>query len=986
MQIISQGNNYIVQFDLYSDLTNIANNVIGNLTYNNTQLTLVSMTVTPTIGTQSTLNTNQYLFGTVLPNKHYAVACVFTLLQESNLIPITWTISTSNPETTLANNSKTINLVDYLDGLLASDICNNLKGCVVTTQVRFVEVLPNGEWSWENYNPITNTVVSTFTTPATSAQIITSTDSSVIVSGSDLSVTHTVNPDGSVTLNDGTIIPAPTPQLTPAEICASIAATCNATLGSFTPTVNPDGSTTYTATFTGNNGVPTDVTFTIPAAPSITVVSADADNDITVGTDGGAYFKETITEITGTQPTGKTIGTYINEAGAPTEIKESLVTFTPTAGGVQLVSEDGTVFPLIFEFNDTTPSAPLLDIKLNGTTVSSIPLNSYDVNITTTGGFVFNPLTDEIIITETNGEPHVIDLTPLRTTITSVDGSVEIVPSVNPDGSTNYDLTVGVPNAHIVATAPYDPLNPLTGWVAPSSPIAGNTVEVKFTDGTVANYTFDGTVWVLDFIARNKAVNNLQVVNEIVERGNVSLGGGQPADFTRNTYNWLGANFQDKWQSSGDANLFDIKANQTVNATNTTNSGSGAVNIGTSGANGQYKLNVGGAIWLNNGRNTTIIGNSAATSSTSSGAVIIGSQAAQNTIASDGNEVLIGFQVAQNSDCKFGSTVIGARSAKNATNLGGGLTIIGGDAANAANLFNTSNHTFIGSQCAARIKTQFSEGDIAIGVNSGSDFNGRGFTLIGSNVARFAQGVDVTYIGRESALNLVGNKNTITGSASANTTISGNNLSIFGAYSYQNAIGGDNSIFGHDNSVYVKNMSFSTILGASGLGDMGFNGTGSDGLKSVYETTIIGSSTGNTYKGNTLNKVISLGSQNFNSLNNTQDFTNMMFLGNNISEVPVSQTSNRTILGFNEVPVFDVTTANTTLPSPVLLGGRYMYQETETGVLRISGGTGKIAAIQGVYQNDADAASNGVQLGQCYELSSTNTYGMPEGILKTRKL
>jgi hypothetical protein len=483
-----------------------------------------------------------------------------------------------------------------------------------------------------------------------------------------------------------------------------------------------------------------------------------------------------------------------------------------------------------------------------------------------------------------------------------------------------------------------------------------------------------------------KSVNNIQIVSGIIERGNTALGGSQPADFTRNTYNWLGGSFQDKWQSSGDANLFDIKANQTVNAANTTNSGEGAVNVGTIGANGQYKLNVGGAIWLNNGRNTTIIGNSAAISSMSSGAVIIGSQAAQNTTASDGNEVLIGFQVAQNSDCKFGSTVIGARSAKNATNLGGGLTIIGGDAANAANLFNTSNHVFIGSQCAARIKTQFSEGDIAIGVNSGSDFNGRGFTLIGSNVARFAQGVDVTYIGRESALNLVGNKNTITGSASANTTISGNNLSIFGAYSYQNAIGDDNSIFGHDNSVYVKNMSFSTILGASSLGDMGFNGTGSDGLKSVYETTIIGSFTGNTYKGNTLNKVISLGSQNFNSFNNTQDFTNMMFLGNNISEVPLSQTSNRTILGFNEVPVFDVTTANTTLPSPVLLGGRYMYQETGTGILRIAGGTGKIAAIQGVYQNDADAASNGVQLGQCYELSSTNTYGMPEGILKTRKL
>ncbi len=54
-------------------------------------------------------------------------------------------------------------------------------------------------------------------------------------------------------------------------------------------------------------------------------------------------------------------------------------------------------------------------------------------------------------------------------------------------------------HSNIVGTAPYDPLLPLTGWVAPTAPIAGNTVEVKFTDGTVANYTFDGSVWVLDF-------------------------------------------------------------------------------------------------------------------------------------------------------------------------------------------------------------------------------------------------------------------------------------------------------------------------------------------------------------------------------------------------------------------------------------------------------------------------------------------------------
>jgi hypothetical protein len=58
-------------------------------------------------------------------------------------------------------------------------------------------------------------------------------------------------------------------------------------------------------------------------------------------------------------------------------------------------------------------------------------------------------------------------------------------------------------HTNIVATAPYDPLLPLTGWVAPSSPIAGNTAEVKFTDGVISNYTFDGSDWAQDFLVYN---------------------------------------------------------------------------------------------------------------------------------------------------------------------------------------------------------------------------------------------------------------------------------------------------------------------------------------------------------------------------------------------------------------------------------------------------------------------------------------------------
>ena len=68
-------------------------------------------------------------------------------------------------------------------------------------------------------------------------------------------------------------------------------------------------------------------------------------------------------------------------------------------------------------------------------------------------------------------------------------------------------------HSNIVATASYDPLLPLSGWVAPSSPITGNTVEVKFTDGTVDNYTFDGSVWGLDFDTQTYKLQSCSGVN-----------------------------------------------------------------------------------------------------------------------------------------------------------------------------------------------------------------------------------------------------------------------------------------------------------------------------------------------------------------------------------------------------------------------------------------------------------------------------------------
>ena len=77
-------------------------------------------------------------------------------------------------------------------------------------------------------------------------------------------------------------------------------------------------------------------------------------------------------------------------------------------------------------------------------------------------------------------------------------------------------------HSNIVGTAPYDPLLPLTGWVAPTNPIEGNTVEVKFTDGTVGNYTFDGTVWGLDFVNSHKHLGCELILNGTSDNFNVS--------------------------------------------------------------------------------------------------------------------------------------------------------------------------------------------------------------------------------------------------------------------------------------------------------------------------------------------------------------------------------------------------------------------------------------------------------------------------------
>jgi len=99
---------------------------------------------------------------------------------------------------------------------------------------------------------------------------------------------------------------------------------------------------------------------------------------------------------------------------------------------------------------------------------------------------------------------------------------------------------IGVDKFHsnIVATAPYDPLNPLTGWVAPSSPIAGNTAQVYFTDGIIVNFTFNDPLWEEDFpinianrpwgtatIPTPKTADSVNIVDDIHHTGKANIGG-----------------------------------------------------------------------------------------------------------------------------------------------------------------------------------------------------------------------------------------------------------------------------------------------------------------------------------------------------------------------------------------------------------------------------------------------------------------------------
>ena len=305
------------------------------------------------------------------------------------------------------------------------------------------------------------------------------------------------------------------------------------------------------------------------------------------------------------------------------------------------------------------------------------------------------------------------------------------------------------------------------------------------------------------------ARNNLQLGSPIVERGNVSLGGGQPADFIRNTYNWLGANYQDKWQSAGDANLFDIKANQTVNAANTTNSGAGAVNIGTLGANGQYKLNVHGGIWLDNGRNSQFIGNQAGLNNIMSEQIGIGTRANMNSIASFNDA--IGFEALMTNTTGSFNTCFGNQSMRNANgfaNVGLGF----------ATLYLNQGAYNVAIGTNALLSNVSGIMNFAIGYNS-MVLNNSGSRNIGigySSLYSTNSGWQNIGIGAEAMQqNISGNNNVAIGDLALQFNTTSSNNTTIGIQSQRYGTGYWNVGVGNFNQLYGKNCNYNTSLGGN---------------------------------------------------------------------------------------------------------------------------------------------------------------------------
>jgi hypothetical protein len=538
---------------------------------------------------------------------------------------------------------------------------------------------------------------------------------------------------------------------------------------------------------------------------------------------------------------------------------------------------------------------------------------------------------------------------------------------------------------NIVATTTYDALNPLIGWVPPSNPILDNVTQVQFTDGTVVNYTWDGTAWVVDFVEEvapkptlttvvggaglpntatfdngidpptifdyiEGARNNLQLGSPIVERGNINAGGSQPADYTRDIYNWLGGSYKDHWQSVGDNELLSIKAAQTVNAANTTYTGTGAVNIGTAGGGGQYKLNVGGAIWVNNGRASVIVGRNAGLNDISTENVLIGDYTGENNTGD-------------------GSTIVGRFAGR--FNTGSTSTIIGYE----SGTNNTGNSTIAIGRSAGRNNTGFN--GVFIGSSAGFNNTGQQSVGIGYQALKDNTGQQSIGIGVLAAVNNIGSSliaigNTVGFNNTGNSaTFIGNNAGVSneGDFVVSIGIGSGNANKGF-NLIGIGYNSGSNNLGDSCIG-IGFQSIAENSKEDViaigYQTAktnnasrviAIGYRAGDdfttpntTLEGNNVKETILIGSHaghNQGLISGSEVHTDTIGIGNyalgnsdgsyviaiGSSAGLVNTQSNRVIIGFNELPQFANAAAAAAAMPAASVNGVYVYWDLSDNTIK----------------------------------------------------
>lgn len=92
----------------------------------------------------------------------------------------------------------------------------------------------------------------------------------------------------------------------------------------------------------------------------------------------------------------------------------------------------------------------------------------------------------------------------------------------------------GTKHAHVLGAGPYSGGNPMLGWTSPPGPILGNTIVVKYTDGTLGYFTHDGIAWVLDFTSDEE----IQEFPTLLA-ANISLGLGKVFRYTDNNESGL---------------------------------------------------------------------------------------------------------------------------------------------------------------------------------------------------------------------------------------------------------------------------------------------------------------------------------------------------------------------------------------------------------------------------------------------------------------